>query len=69
MREFNEGVISLGLGVTHLMHMEGGVSASLSIRSRNINIDLAGSYKTELDLDGINMGLRSLPNVIGVQTQ
>lgn len=69
MKEFNEGVISLGLGITHVMHTEGGVSASLSIRTRNINMDLAGSYETELDLDGINIGLRSIPNVIGVQTQ
>jgi hypothetical protein len=69
MREFNEGVISLGLGITRLMHTEGGVSASLSIRSSNINMDLAGSYEIELDPDGIDIGLRALPNVIGVQTK
>jgi len=69
MREFNEAVKSLGLGVTRLMHMEGGSSASLSIRTRDGNVDLVESYETEIEPDVINKVLRSIPNVIGVQTR
>ncbi len=67
MWEFNEAVKSLGLGVTRLMHMEGGPTASLSIRSRDVNIDLAGSYETTIDPDDMSSELSPIPNVIGVQ--
>jgi hypothetical protein len=67
MWEFNEIVKSLNLGVTRLMHMEGGPTASLSIRSRDINIDLAGGYETSTSMDDTNSELWPIPNVIGVQ--
>lgn len=69
MWEFNEAVKSLGLGVTRLMHMEGGPTASLSIRSREVNVDLAGSYETTVEADDTSSELSPLPNVIGVQTR
>ncbi len=69
MWEFNEAVKSLGLGVTRLMHMEGGPTASLSIRSRDVNVDLAGSYETTVEPDETSSELSPIPNVIGVQTK
>jgi uncharacterized protein YigE (DUF2233 family) len=69
MWEFNETVKSLGLGVTRLMHMEGGSSASLSIRSRDVNVDLAGTYEMMIAPNDTNSELLSIPNVIGVQTR
>jgi hypothetical protein len=69
MWEFNEAVKSLGLGVTRLMHMEGGPTASLSIRSREVNVDLAGSYETTVEADDTSSELSPLPNAIGVQTR
>ena len=67
MWEFNEAVKSLGLGMTRLMHMEGGPTASLSIRSRDVNVDLAGSYETTIDPDDMSSELSPIPNAIGVQ--
>jgi len=67
MWEFNEVIKSLGLGVTRLMHMEGGPTASLSIRSGDVNVDLAGGYETSTSLDDTNSELWPIPNVIGVQ--
>ncbi|PKN33441.1 MAG: hypothetical protein CVU61_13375 [Deltaproteobacteria bacterium HGW-Deltaproteobacteria-19] len=67
MRDFNEAVRSLGLGVVRLMHMEGGPLASLSIRTKDIAINLAGSYETNFRPDDTNMHQWPIPNVIGVQ--
>jgi len=69
MWDFNETVKSLDMGVIRLMHMEGGPTASLSIRSRDINVDLAGGYETETSPDDTNNELWPIPNVIGVQTR
>jgi len=69
MWEFNEEVKSFGLGVTRLMHMEGGPTASLSIRSRDVNVDLVGNYEPAIESDDTNSDLLSIPNVIGVQTR
>jgi len=69
MWEFNEAVKSFGLGVTRLMHMEGGPTASLSIRSREVNVDLAGSYETTVEPDDTSSELSPIPNVIGVQAR
>jgi hypothetical protein len=67
MRDFNQAVKSLGLGVVRLMHMEGGPLASLSIRARDTAVNLAGSYETGFLQDGTNMHQWPIPNVIGVQ--
>ncbi|HVO65081.1 MAG TPA: phosphodiester glycosidase family protein [Syntrophales bacterium] len=67
MWEFNEAVKSFGLGVTRMMHMEGGPTASLSIRSREVNVDLAGSFETAVGPDETSSELSPIPNVIGVQ--
>lgn len=69
MWEFNEMVNSLNLGVTRLMHMEGGPTASLSIRSRNVNVDLAGGLEAATEQDDNNSELWPIPNVIGAQTR
>ncbi|NPU84085.1 MAG: hypothetical protein HPY65_06310 [Syntrophaceae bacterium] len=67
MRNFNETVKSLDLGVIRMMHMEGGPLASLSIRTRDLVINLAGSYETDLRQDDRNMHQWPIPNAIGVQ--
>ena len=69
MWEFNEAVKSFGLGITRMMHMEGGPTASLSIRSREVNIDLAGSFETTIDPDDTSSELSLIPNIIGVQAK
>ena len=67
MRDFNEVVKSLGLGVIRMMHVEGGPVASLSIRSPSLTFDLAGSYETIIRADDTNKKQWPIPNIIGVQ--
>jgi len=69
MRDFNEVIKLLGLGVIRMMHVEGGPLASLSIKSPNITLDLAGSYETIIKEDSTNKEQWPIPNVIGVQTE
>ena len=68
MRDFNEGVKSLGLGVVRMMHTEGGPLASLSIRTGGLAVNLAGSYETGFRPDNTNMHQWPIPNAIGVQS-
>ena len=69
MRDFNEVITSLGLGMTRMMHVEGGPLASLSIRAPGFTLDLAGSYETTILADDSNKEQWSIPNIIGVQTR
>lgn len=66
MWQFNEAVKSLGLGVTRMMHLEGGPMASLSINTRELKLDLAGSYETDTRPDESNSLQWPVPNIIGV---
>lgn len=68
MWAFNETVKSLGLGVVQLMHMEGGPLASLSIRTKDISLNLAGSYEPTIPQDDEDLKQWPIPNVIGVQS-
>lgn len=67
MWDFIEGIGSLGLGIGYLMHLEGGPLASLSIRTRDVNLDLQGDFETAAHPGGLNRGQWPIPNVIGVQ--
>ena len=65
MWEFNEKIKSLRIGVSNMMHLEGGPIASLSIRTKNLKLDLAGSYETGYAEEG-NQSQWPIPNAIGV---
>ena len=67
MAEFNEIIKSSGLAVMKLMHMEGGPVASMSVRTKNLNMDISGSYETGMKQDDTNERQWPIPNVIGVQ--
>ncbi|MFB3925173.1 MAG: phosphodiester glycosidase family protein [Syntrophales bacterium] len=67
MKRFNAAVKSSGLGVVRMMHVEGGSTASLSIRTKDISLDLAGSHEEKVRDDGGNNGQWPIPNVIGVK--
>lgn len=67
MREFNEKLLALPLGVSRAMHAEGGPEASLSIRVGDRKIDLCGSYETGFNENDDNKVQWTLPNVIGVR--
>lgn len=68
MWDFIAAVASQGLGIEYLMHLEGGSLASLSIRAKELNLDLAG-VDALVQTTGINRGQWPVPNVIGVHAK
>ncbi|MDP1824961.1 MAG: phosphodiester glycosidase family protein [Archangium sp.] len=69
MKEFNDKLLALPLGITHAMHAEGGPEASLSIRAGELKIDLCGSYETGFNENDDNHRQWPIPNVIGVSAR
>jgi hypothetical protein len=69
MKDFNERLLGLGLGIDRAQHLEGGPEASLSVHGGGVDLDLNGSFETGfVDDDGIQ-GQTKLPNVIGVAAE
>jgi len=66
MRDFNQMLLKLPLGITRAMHVEGGPEASLSIHVPGLDLDLCGSYETGFLPDDSNREQWPLPNVLGV---
>ena len=66
MKEFDDKLLALPLGITQAMHVEGGPEASLSIRAGDLRVDLSGSYETGFNENDSNPRQWALPNVIGV---
>jgi hypothetical protein len=66
MRDFNQLLLDLPLGVTRAMHVEGGPEASLSVHVPGLDLDLCGSYETGFLDDDSNTSQWPIPNVLGV---
>lgn len=66
MKDFNDKLLALPLGITHAMHVEGGPEASLSIRAGDVRVDLCGSYESGFFETDDNKRQWNIPNVIGV---
>ena len=66
MRDFNQMLVALPLGITAAMHVEGGPEASLSIHAGGVDLDLCGSFETGFLPDDSNRDQWPLPNVLGV---
>ncbi len=64
MWEFNEIIKSLGIGVSRMMHLEGGPIASMSIRTQSLKVDLAGRFESNSSSSALMQ--YPVPNVIGV---
>jgi hypothetical protein len=67
MSELTTRLLAAGLGVVRAMHVEGGPEASLSIRSKALTLDRAGSYETGFFPYDSNDAQWRIPNVIGVR--
>lgn len=67
MKELNDILLSLPLGITTAMHVEGGPEASLSIHTGGVDLDLNGSYETEFNENDGEHQQWPIPNVLGVQ--
>lgn len=68
MWQFVEIIKSFNIGVTRMMHVEGGPIASMSVRTAGTNVDLAGGYESNSTFEG-NGSQFAVPNVIGVFEQ
>ena len=66
MKALNDILLSLPLGITNAMHVEGGPEASLSIHVGGVNLDLNGSYETGFNENDGERHQWPIPNVLGV---
>ncbi len=67
MKELNDLLLALPLGIDAAMHMDGGPPASLSIHAGGVDLDLNGSFETgALETDGLRAQV-PIPNVLGVR--
>jgi hypothetical protein len=67
MKELNDILLSLPLGITTAMHVEGGPEASLSIHTGGVDLDLNGSYESDFNENDGEHRQWPIPNVLGVQ--
>ena len=67
MADFNQKLLSLSLGITAAMHVEGGPEASLSIHAGGIDLDLNGSFETGFNEDETQLRQWPIPNVLAIR--
>ncbi len=65
MRELNEMIAALGLGIRGLVYMEGGPEASLVVRDADRSVTEIGSWEDGFNPNDENRQLWDIPNVIG----
>ena len=66
MNELRVLRVTLPLGITSAMHVEGGPEASLSIHAGGVDLDLNGSYETGFNENDGEKAQWPIPNVLGV---
>jgi hypothetical protein len=66
MKELNDKLLALPIGLTAAMHVEGGPEASLSIHAGGVDLDLNGSYETGFNENDDEKTQWPIPNVLAV---
>jgi hypothetical protein len=66
MNDWNDTLLSLPLGITAAMHVEGGPEASLSIHAGGVDLDLNGSYETGFNENDGEKAQWPIPNLLAV---
>ena len=67
MHAFNGELLSAGIGLVALQHLEGGPEAQLYLKVGDTEIELNGSYETSFKQDDGNAIGWPIPNVLGVR--
>ena len=67
MHDLNEELLSSGIGLVALQHLEGGPEAQLYVHVGDSELDLSGSYETSFREDDENTTAWPIPNVLGVK--
>ena len=67
MHTLNGELLSGGIGLVALQHLEGGPEAQLYLKVGDTEIEFSGSYETSLRQDDGNAVVWPIPNVLGVR--
>ena len=67
MHDFNQALLSLGIGLVAAQHLEGGPKAQLFIRVGDVEHEMFGSYETSFRENDGNSVPWPVPNVLGVR--
>lgn len=67
MHAFNGELLSGGIGLVALQHLEGGPEAQLYLKVGDTELELSGSYEASFGQDDGNAIAWPIPNVLGVR--
>ena len=67
MHDLNREILSLGIGVVCVQHLEGGPEAQVYIGLPGFELEMVGSYETGFNPNDDNDTAWPIPNVIGVR--
>jgi hypothetical protein len=67
MHDFNQELLSSGIGIIAAQHLEGGPEAQLYLKINGVELDLSGSYETNFNENNDYNSAWPIPNVFGLQ--
>jgi hypothetical protein len=67
MHDFNQQLLSAGIGLVAAQHLEGGPEAQLYLRVGEMQLESFGSYETSFQENNSNAKPWPIPNVLGVR--
>lgn len=67
MRDLNRELLSAGIGLVALQHLEGGPEAQLYLHAEDTELELFGSYETSFNENDENRTPWPIPNVLGIK--
>lgn len=67
MHDLNRELLSAGIGLVALQHLEGGPEAQLFVNAGDTELELLGSFETSFREDDSNTFAWPIPNVLGIR--
>jgi len=67
MHDLNHALVSAGIGLVALQHLEGGPEAQLYLKAGGEEIEAFGSYETAFNENDANDQAWPIPNVLGIR--
>ena len=67
MHDFNNVLLSLGIGLVAAQHLEGGSQAQLYVNAGGVEVELSGSQGSPLHVEHGFSSVWPIPNVLGVR--
>ena len=69
MHDFNNELLTAGIGIVAAQHLEGGPVAQLYVNAGKKEINLFGSYETDFNENDWNNAASPVPNILGIQAK